>query len=204
MIKRIVTLLFWIFTLSCGQNKNKTEKPVTVPAERYNTFDKNNHLRPIINKTTFDTLHGWDLGWTLLEPINIAKGEQDEIKLATQFSAGQKALYFFWYMDAEVTNGGFIQFYWNENRKYVPPIIDGLKLIQDTSMLELVKLADKEYQINESRFILQKQKDNWEPLYEEIKKFDELDSMYFSTHKKTMELIEKYVRLNPEAFVKFK
>jgi uncharacterized protein YwqG len=30
-----------------------------------------------------------------------------------RLSPGQKALFFIWYLDAEVTNGGFIQFYWN-------------------------------------------------------------------------------------------
>jgi hypothetical protein len=49
--------------------------------ETYNTFDEVKHLRPAINKTTFDTSHGSDFCWELLEPINIAKDEKDEIRL---------------------------------------------------------------------------------------------------------------------------
>lgn len=65
-----------------------------------------------------------------LEPINIAIGDENEKDLATRFSPAQKALYYVWYLDAEVTNGGFIQFYWNDYRKYIPLIIDEMCLCQ--------------------------------------------------------------------------
>lgn len=171
--------------------------------ELYNTFDPSSHLQPLFDKTTFDTSHGWDFGWAVLQPINIAKGKEDETSLARRFSQGQKALYFFWYLDAEVTNGGFIQFYWNDNRKYLPPIIEGFKLIGDSSMLDLVNKADGEYLKHKEQFILQRQKDDWQPLYDNLKKFEDYDSTYYLTHDKTMELIEKYARQHPDEFVKF-
>lgn len=172
--------------------------------ELYNIFDTNNHLQPFFDKTTFDTLHNWDFGWAILEPINIAKGKDDEKLLATRFSPGQKALYFFWYLDGEVTNGGFIQFYWNGYRQYLPPIIDGLKLIGDSLMVDLVNKADEEYLKYKEQFILQRQKNDWQPLYDNLKKFDEYDSIYYATHEKTMDLIEKYARKYPDEFIKFK
>ncbi|HEY8658092.1 MAG TPA: DUF4375 domain-containing protein [Hanamia sp.] len=171
--------------------------------ELYNTFNTSDHLQPLFDKTKFDTSHGWDFGWAVLEQINIAKGKEDEKLLSKRFSPGQKALYFFWYLDAEVTNGGFIQFYWNDNRKYVPPIIDGLKLIGDTSMLDLVNKADLEYLKHKEQFISQRQKDDWQPLYDSLKSLDEYDSIYYVRHDITMELIEKYAREHPDEFVKF-
>ena len=170
--------------------------------ELYNVFDKDNHLQPFFDKTSFDTLHGWDFGWAVLKPINIAKGKDDEKILAKRFSPGQKALYFIWYLDAEVTNGGFIQFYWNDNRKYLPPIIDGLKLIGDTSMLDLVDKADEEYLKHKEQFIMQRQKDDWQPFYDSLKNFNEYDSIYYPTHDRMMELIESYARQHSEEFVK--
>ncbi len=172
--------------------------------ELYNTFDKADHLQPAFDKVRFDTLHGWDFGWAILELINIAKSKNDDKVLAKRLSPGQKALYFIWYLDAEVTNGGFIQFYWNDYREYVPPIIDGLKLIGDTAIFDLVNKADKEYLANKEKFNLEKQKGDWEPLYNNLKKFEEYDSIYYEMHDKTMELIEKYARQNPSDFVKFK
>jgi hypothetical protein len=181
--------------VSCGQ-QNTSELRVN----HWDKADLSNQLRPELNKTQFDTLKSWDLGWFLLEPINIAKDVDDELELAKRFSKGQKALYFFWFLDAEVTNGGFIQFYWNGRDMYLPPIIEGLKLIGDKELLDLVDKADKEFEINKGKFEEQREKDDWEPLYDNLKKFDEYDSTYYEIHDKTMALIEKYAREHPYEF----
>jgi hypothetical protein len=203
-MKQPLIFLLLISFLSCQQSKNQSNKIIDTSGDLYNTFDKDNHLQPLFDKTKFDTLHSWEFGWAVLEPINIAKGKEDEKLLSKRFSPGQKALYFIWYLDAEVTNGGFIQFYWNDNRKYLSPIIDGLKLIDDTSMLDLVNKADKEYLVHKDEFILQRQKDDWKPLYDNLKNFGKYDSIYYAAHDKMMGLIEKYVRQHSEDFVKFK
>src|SRR5579862_2515298 len=129
--------------------------------ELFNTFDKDNHLQPFFEKSLFDTLHSWDFGWAILEPMNIVKSKDDEIILAKRFSPGQKALWFYWYLDGQVTNGGFIQFYWNGFAKYLPAIIDGLKLIGDNQTIELIQKADKAFKSNTKFFIDQKNKDDW-------------------------------------------
>jgi len=57
--------------------------------ESYSSFDKSNHLLPEFDKTKFDTLHGWDFGWKILEPINIAADqESSEIELSKRLSPG--------------------------------------------------------------------------------------------------------------------
>lgn len=202
-MKQFKTLLFLLLILSCGQTEIKSTQALDNSMELYNTFDSSNHLQPLFDKTKFDTSHGWDFGWAILKPINIAKSKDDDKLLATRFSPGQKALYFFWYLDAEVTNGGFIQFYWNNYRQYLPPIIDGLKLIGDTSMLDLVNKADEEYLKHKEQFVLQRQKEDWEPLYDSLKNFDKYDNIYYLAHDKTMKLIEKYAREHAGEFVKF-
>jgi hypothetical protein len=135
-----------------------------------------------------------------LEPINIAKNVDNEVELATRFSKGQKALYFFWFLDAEVTNGGFIQFYWNGRDMYLPAIIEGLKLIGDKELLDLVYKADKEFEINKKQFEAQRQKDDWDPLYDNLKNFDDYDARYYEIHDETMSLIEQYARQHPDEF----
>src|SRR5687767_12523777 len=116
---RPLLISLFIFLYNCGHSQTKPGNMQEPSADLYNIFDKEDHLRPAFNKTDFDTLHGWDLGWELLEPINIAKNVKHEKKLARRFSPGQKALYFTWYLDAEVENGGFIQFFWNYDRQYI-------------------------------------------------------------------------------------
>jgi len=172
--------------------------------ELYNTFDSDIHLKPDFDKSVFDSLHSWDFGWAILEPINIAPDKEKEKTLSRRLSPGQKTIYFFWYLDEDVTNGGFIQFYWNGNRRYLPPIIDGLKLIGDTTLLRLIEKADNEYLKNKEKFDLQLEKDDWEPLYDNLKDFEKLDDEYYKIHDKTMELIEQYARLHDSEFGKLK
>ena len=193
-----------IIIICCKNPQANTDKTVGSSMEQFNTFDKENHLTPLFAKTKFDSLHGWELGWEILKPINNAKDDEDEKLRSRRLSPGQKALYFIWYLDGQVTNGGFIQFYWNDYHKYLPPIIDGLKLIGDTSMLVLVEKVDKEYLANEDKFSLQKKRNDIEPLYESLKHFDEFDNTYYKSRDNTMLLIEKYARRHSTEFVKFK
>ena len=127
------------------------------PIELYNVFDKGDHLQPEFDKAVFEVLHSWDFGWAILEPINIASDRSNDKLLSHRFSPGQKALYFFWYLDAQVTNGGLIQFYWNDYQEYIPPIITGLKLINDEALLQLLEKAETLYRANENKFIAQRQ-----------------------------------------------
>ena len=166
-------------------------------------FQKENHLQPELNKTQFDTLALWDLGWFLLKPIDIIQNrEEDELRVCRRFSPGQKALHFFWYLDAQVTNGGFIQFYLNRYGKYIPALIDGLTLIGDYEMVGLVKKTETSYLKNKSRFDEQSERigEGWENLYEDLKEFDALDDEYYKTHERTMALLETYARENVADF----
>jgi hypothetical protein len=191
-----------LLLIACRQSNDSANEKTEFPMETFNTFDKSNHLQPTFDKAKFDTLHSWDFGWAVLEPINIAKTKDDDKELSKRFSPGQKALYFFWYLDAEVTNGGFIQFYWNGYRNYLPAIREGLNLIEDKELIELIEKADKEYLTNKDLFISQREKDDWEPLYNNLKIFGEYDSIYYKIHDRTMDLLEKYARLHPNEFVK--
>lgn len=203
-MKGYTTILILILLFGCGQMNNKNSGLMDSSTELYNTFDKDNHLQPDFNKSEFDTLHSWDFGWAILKPINIASDKEKEKQLSKRLSPGQKALYFFWYLDAEVTNGGFIQFYWNDYRKYLAPIIDGLKLTGDKELIDLIDKADKQYLANKDKFDLQREKDDWKPLYDNLKEFDSFDSIYYKIHDKSMDLIEQYARQHSSEFVKLK
>lgn len=172
--------------------------------ELYDQFEKENHLKPDFDKSEFETLNSWDFGWAILEPINIASDKESEKILSTRLSSGQKAIYFFWYLDGEVTNGGFIQFYWNENRKYIPAIIKGLKLVGDTEMVNLVEKADKIFLKNKNNFEVEDSQENFEKLYNQLTEFEDLDLKFFDIHDNSMDLIEKYARQNPNEFLNLK
>lgn len=167
----------------------------------FDIFEPENHIKPVFEKNKFNQLKGWDFGWEILETVNVAESSDDDEELSKRFSPGQKALYFFWYLDAQVTNGGFVQFYWNDYRRYLPTIIAGLTLIGDTDLIELVEMADKEYVLNKQYFDEQVIKGDIAAVYKNLEKFSEYSDRYFEIHDRTMDLIESYVRVHPDEFV---
>lgn len=178
-----------------GQNKAENDP--------YWEFDKSKHFKPKLNTGDFFKLTDFDFGWFVLEPISeFIQDEKGELAKGNTLSYGQKALYYWWYVDAQVTNGGFTQFYYNGYGKYIPTIIKSLKYIGDDKMAELVNRSYELY-LKENKKIKDAKKGGLEAfsnLYKEIKDFEELDDEYYNLNEQTMKNIEKYIRKNPSEF----
>jgi hypothetical protein len=183
-MRSLFNCLLITLILSCGKHSSKQA------------------LLAHLNQVQFDTLHDWNLGEELLKPISLVKNESEETEMLGRSSPGQKALYIFWHLNAEVTNGGFIQYYWNDERKYVQDLETGLILIGDSVVLDLVKKADGAYQQNKEKFAHQKLKDDWAPLYDSLKVFDSLDKKYYASQQNSMVLFERFIRNHPDQFLK--
>ena len=175
-----------------GQDKPKNDP--------YWEFDQTKHFRPKLNKGDFFKLTGSDFCWFVLEPISdYIQDRKGELTKGKTLSFGQKALYYWWYVDAQVTNGGFTQFYYNDYGKYIPTIIKGLKHIGDIKMAELVNRSYEIY-LKENKKIKDARQGGLEAfsnLYKEIKDFDNLDDEYYNLNDQTMKNIETYFRNNP-------
>lgn len=161
----------------------------------YWQFNAEKHYKPKLNKSEFYTLSGYDFCWYVLEPLKQFIDDYDyEIERGKSLSYGQKALYYWWYLDGQVTNGGFAQFYSNGYGHYVPAIINGLEYVGDTAMANLLKQAEQVYQKNK-KYI-----DGNEFGFDSDDKIDEIsifDDLYFNMNHETMTLIETYFRKNP-------
>ena len=121
-----------------GQSKPKNDP--------YWEYNKEKHFIAKVNKGDFFKLTGFDFGWFMLEPItDFIQDNEHEIENGKSLSYGQKALYYWWYVDAQVKNGGFTQFYYNEYGQYAPTIIKALKHIGDNNMAELVNRSYELY-----------------------------------------------------------
>jgi antitoxin component YwqK of YwqJK toxin-antitoxin module len=175
-----------------GQDKTKNDP--------YWEFDQTKHFRPKLKKGDFFKLTGSDFCWFVLEPISdFVQDRKGELTKGKTLSFGQKALYYWWYVDAQVTNGGFTQFYYNDYGKYVPSIIKGLKHIGDIKMAELVNRSYELF-LKENKKIKDARQGGLEAfsnLYKEIKDFDNLDEEYYNLSDQTMKNIETYFRNNP-------
>ncbi len=165
----------------------------------YWEFNEKEHYRPQINKGDFFKLKDFDFGWLILERlVKHIKDMDQEVERAKSFSYAQKALYYWWYLDGQVRNGGFVQFYYNGYGPYVPTIIKGLKHIGDTEMAKLVKKADDIYQKNKALMDKAQESDLFgSDLYERLDNLSMLDDDYYEINENTMSLIEKYFRKHP-------
>jgi antitoxin component YwqK of YwqJK toxin-antitoxin module len=164
----------------------------------YWEFEKGIHFRPKLNKGDFFKLTGFDFGWFILEPISkFIKDRDHEIEKGKSLSYGQKALYYWWYIDAQVTNGGFVQFYYNGYGDYVPTIIKSLEHIGDKKMSELIQRAENIYQKKKKLMNKAREKDLFgSDLYDRLKEMSALDDEYYKLNDKTMKKMEKYIRKN--------
>ncbi|WP_405415513.1 DUF4375 domain-containing protein [Maribacter sp. Asnod1-A12] len=165
----------------------------------YWVFNEKKHFKPQLNKGDYYKLSGFDFGWFVLEPLsNFVQDKEHEIERGKALSYGQKALYYWWYLDAQVTNGGFVQFYYNGYGDYMPTIIKGLQHIGDIEMAELAQKAENIYQKNKKLMTKAQQSDLFgSDLYERLDELSVLDNKYYKMNGNTMSLIEDYVRKNP-------
>ena len=168
----------------------------------YWDFDATCHFKPKLDKGEFYKLSGFDFGWFVLEPLSDygQKGDS-EVAQTRCLSYGQKALYYWWYLDGQVSNGGLVQFYFNNYGKYIPTIIKSLEHIGDQEMADLVKQADKIFQKHKKAVEKEMKEDMFsDELYEKLDALSELDDDYYDLNDQTMGLIEKYIRANPTEF----
>lgn len=167
----------------------------------YWEFERTSHFKPRLNKIAFYKLTGFDFGWLVLEPISdYVQNGAGELRKGKAMSYGQKALYYWWYVDAQVSNGGFIQFYYNDYGKYVPTIIKGLNHVGDDEMAELVNRSYELY-LRENKKIQDARRGGsqaFSKLYQELADFDALDNEYYERNERTMKIIETYIRDNPD------
>lgn len=167
----------------------------------YTGYNPNNQLRPPVNRFKFYETTGFDFGWMLLQPINIAQSEEEEPELAKQFSPGQKALYFWWFVDAEVTNGGFVQFYYNQKEKYIPAVLVGLDHIGASDMAALIRKAHLTFEESRSEIESARNKSLFnQDLYKRLKGLTELDQEYYNLRDNAMAQLEEYARKHPDEF----
>jgi hypothetical protein len=168
----------------------------------FTDFDKTKHFLPKIKWADIKDRSGSDFLWEVLEPISdMIESVKHEEKRAKRLSPEQKALHFFWYLDAQVTNGGFIQFYWNGYEVYLPSIKKGLELMGFTDLLKIINKSEKEYDKHIKKFEEWRKKKDWQWLYDNLKEFDKLDSKYYSSSEKHYVTIEKFVRKHIDQFI---
>ncbi len=202
----IVVALVLCLCFSCDKNTEGAKEKNQIDTSSSVTYNHPseipaNHLCPKIYKGDFFRLTGFEMGWFLLKPINIAPSRSQEAIVTDRLSGGQRALYFWWYLDAEVSNGGFSQFYFNGYGEYIPEIKKGLEYIGDVEMLKLVTDAHEVYLKYSS--VVADARDDMEfgsKFYEDMEELEAFSSMYYKKNEQTMEILRQYALKRPNEF----
>ncbi|MCB9334947.1 MAG: DMP19 family protein [Flavobacteriales bacterium] len=201
-MRRLITILIITSVfLSCKQDSNLTDNQIKTELEKeFDTFFEEFNNRPIYKNLTqeiIDTISDDNLIQTVYDNIELIG---DEKKL----SNGQKAIYSIWWVEAEVNNGGFNQFYFNSSSKYSQMAYDGFKLIGAVKFAELMNTANNLYEENKEELAkyddgtLQGFSDSYDdnPL-------NELDTKFYKLYDEEdlYALQIKYIRSNVNEFI---
>lgn len=112
--------------------------------------------RKIYKKLTAPILVGVkddELEQTIIDNIYEIVGDnyENEFENVSKLTKGQQAVFSTWWLEAEVNNGGFNQFYFNSTGKYAAMAEKGFKTIGALKLSELTSLANKIFNENKER-----------------------------------------------------
>ncbi|MCC7026527.1 MAG: DUF4375 domain-containing protein [Saprospiraceae bacterium] len=178
-----------------------------IEGDLFDSIDEELQVRPEISKVDYYRLHGMDFNWIILEPMSQMVTDYNEkntkilldsIKI---ISAEQKLLYFWWYLDGQVGNGGFSQFIYNGYDRYFPTILNGLKLLPNQSYYNLVKSVYNYYLNSDLHNFDRNNLNYFEDKFYENSILSLADSKYYKLSKQLYSDIEEFIRLNQSKFI---
>ena len=155
IVKQFLVLLT-LALLSCS---NRTPK-VNISEEMNVSNDTSNQLiQQYLNRKVYKKLTGEIIAQTpddqLLTVVydniesKFPRNYRKEYKTLMTLSEGRQAIYIIWYVEGEVNNGGFNQFYFNSSGQYAQLAPEAFKLVGAEKYAELMQRANNTYRSNE-------------------------------------------------------
>lgn len=173
----------------------------------YSNLDLKYQIRPEVSPIDYYRLHEMDFNWIILDPMSGMVSEYAEKTQANLpesikvISPEQKLLYFWWYLDGQVTNGGFSQFIYNGYDTYFPTILNGLKLLPDKKYYELVEKVYLYYLKQGMDFIDRSKIDYFKDKFYDNKFLSDASSEYFRINDQLYKDVETFIRDNQNQFI---
>lgn len=137
--------------------KVQTEKELTNPSteEILKSFDDlmNRPVYKTLTKEILDSIPDIALEQYVFDNIYQQLGSETENELSKvqNLTKGQQAIFSVWWVEAEVNNGGFNQFYFNSSGQYAKMAVDGFQLFGASKFADLMKRANDVYEENRER-----------------------------------------------------
>jgi hypothetical protein len=198
-----LTLLVAIGLL-CNCQKNEES---VVNEEIINSIEEfeNRKIYTELDENTIKRLSDEELEQTVIDYIDHKIGDnyEEEYNIVTGLSKGFQAIYTTWWVEAEVNNGGFHQYFWNPSGKFADLAVVGFKEI---GAIENAELMEKAIAIVIREFPEMKKfhdKGSPEAFSESYKytKLNDLDDKFYEYKEDLSGLRIKYIRENIQLFI---
>lgn len=215
LIHTIASLLALQFSYSqkmknIDSEPSQTDKKIILEhlkKDEFASIDNSLIFKPEISKIDYYRLKEMEFNWVVLKPLSekvttYCEENQFNHRVGIKIlNEEQKALYFWWYLDGQVTNGGFSQFIYNGYDKYFPAILKGLKLLPNQEYYNLVEKVYL-YYIQEGLENLDRNKvDYFKNKFYENDFLSKADDLYFKFKEKLYLDFEDFIRKNQSKFI---
>ncbi len=141
----------------------------------------------------------------VLDHINSKIGEDydNSFKIVTALSKGFQMVYATWWVEAEVSNGGFNQYFWNSSGQFRREALEGYKLIGAFEHEKIVADALTTYTSIEGELKKQQDKGTMEAFSESYKNnpLNKLDDQFYALKEDTSALRIKFIRAHLDLFL---
>ena len=178
--------------------KKKPNQQITNYVQQFN--------EPICKNLTVDVIDACD-DWELFQVVfdNICDSiTDDSIEVLSRMTKGQQAIYSIWWIEAEVYNGGFNQYFFNPSCRFSEMAIEGFKHVNAPKYEKLMRQANDIYLKNKKNLAGY---DNgtaefFSQSYEE-RIFEECDTEFYKldTENPMRLYCVKYIRENVQEFL---
>ncbi|AVI52193.1 hypothetical protein C5O00_13925 [Pukyongia salina] len=204
-----ITILFSILNFfGCKrQNEPKKEKS-EIDLLIENTLDdfNNRKIYKYLTSEILDSIADDKLEQAIIDNIETKyqDGEQYTFDEISKLTKGQQAVFSTWWLEAEVNNGGFNQFYFNSSGQYGEMAEIGFMTIGAEKFSKLIKRANKIYSENKDQ--LEEYDDGTMESFSESyidNLFNDLETDFYKLFdiEKIGELRIKYIRENKNEFI---
>jgi hypothetical protein len=186
----------------CGDSKQKSvdEEQIKASIEAF----KNRKIYHKLDVSTLRQIPDEEIELAIVDYVGtkIQDRYEREVEIVRSLSQGIRALYVTWWVEAEVNNGGFNQYFWNRSGAFAKDAVLGFEFFgahdHAALMREAIAIETSE-QATMKKFTESNTPESFSRSYDETK-LNELDKKFYKIGDNLRVLRIKAIREKPELF----
>jgi hypothetical protein len=159
---------------------------------------------PVFSADILQAIPDGELEYAIVDHVSCKiTNYENPLPVLTNLSKGMQMVYSTWWVDAEVNNGGFNQFYWNSSGKLKNIALEGFKILGAEEHYKLMAEANQIQEQQESRTGKLRQNGSLKDLSKSYKNnpLNALDTRFYELKENVGARRIKYIREHVEEFV---